>query len=82
MNTNDEIPCYMVFFSPCPLVIQIVLGLHTLCSTLFWSSYACLSCRVQSSVSHLHETTDGIINFYILICRFSDRRLADGRFWQ
>ena len=57
-------------FFPCPLVIQIVLGLNTLCSTLFWSSYACLSYRVQNSFSHLYETTDGIISLYILMLGF------------
>jgi hypothetical protein len=79
MNTNYKTPCHAVFSSP--VVCPVLLCVNTSCRTLFLGIYnVCFSLRVRNQVSHLYRTTDGIIILYILIFRFSGRRLADKRF--
>jgi hypothetical protein len=51
-------------------------------STLFSNTLSlCSSLNVRNQVLHPYRTRGKIIVFYILIFKFFDSRLEDGRFW-
>jgi hypothetical protein len=48
---------------------------------LFLNILSLRSLSVRDQVSHPYKTTSNVIVLIILICRFSERRRKDERFW-
>jgi hypothetical protein len=64
-------------------VTSSLLDPNILLSTLFSNTLSlCSSLNVRDQVSHLYKSTGNIVDLYILIFTFPDRRREDRRLWR